>query len=200
MRWIINLISCLHFWCWKILSIFFCAVHSRSIVITVLVISWFVYFPENTLLKILQNEEKMEEYLQESGDKPLSIDPIIWQVHLSAPAKKRMPILNRIFQELLKKYSLVFSFLPDHMVLAKVYKILNIPFNVISSKTSMIDLISCRKPTKWANGHSNFVFLRQGCSDLLHTLTSPALDTGIPPPLSSPTWEIIFLDESQTFL
>lgn len=103
---------------------------------------------EHTLLKILQDEDKMEEYLQQFGENPSSIDPIIWQVHFSAPAKKRMPVLSQFFQHLVKKYSLVYSFLPDHMVLAKVYKTLNVPYNVHSSKTSTVDLVSCKKLPK----------------------------------------------------
>lgn len=61
---------------------------------------------------------------------PKEIDYRIWKIHFRAPKKKQMGIINLYFDRLLAKKKIVFNYMPHEMLLARVYKMLNIPYKL----------------------------------------------------------------------
>lgn len=124
---------------------------------------------ETTLVKILRNEGNMEAYLRQYETNCSLIDPVIWKIHLSAPVRKRMNVLNRFLGQLLNKYSVIFSFLPKPLVLARVYKKLHIPFSVNPSRMSSIE-VSLRRIPKYDLTFMNWILQYRSWKSALYLI------------------------------
>ncbi len=101
-------------------------------------LTFFFLFLDCRLIEVLKSEQEMEKYVKDYRNTPQHINPIIWQIHFSVPARNRMGILNDIFERFLARIKMLYCFLPLDMVLGKVYRMLNVPFTNASCRKSPI--------------------------------------------------------------
>lgn len=87
-----------------------------------------IFYADREFIELLKSEEKMRIYLQQYEKELHKIDSRIWQVHVSVPKKKQMPVINSFIQKIVAKQKIAYSFLPMPMILAKVYRNLKIPY------------------------------------------------------------------------
>lgn len=98
-----------------------------------------IFYVDKEFIELLKSEEKMYIYLQQHEKEVHKIDSRIWQVHVSVPKKKQMPVINNFIQKILAKQKIACSFLPMPMIRAKVYKNLKIPYtwNIVTNQVKI---------------------------------------------------------------